>query len=139
VPDWQPGNTRDARSRGDVYEWLNELFGQPAPDRAAFGRRGGSPEEDLYAEVALTRAQAQRGGRVRLFIPARIVCPECGGQGVVFWYVCPECQGRGTVAVRTPVEVEFPAGIWHGYRGTVALDVVGMPGRMLTVRFSMQG
>ncbi len=44
--------------------------------------------ESLRVEVVVGLEEARFGGRVRLWIPARVTCAACGGHGVIGFYQC---------------------------------------------------
>ena len=45
-------------------------------------------------EIAVTRAQARRGGTVTISVPARARCPSCFGYGRVGIYACSGYSGQ---------------------------------------------
>jgi DnaJ-class molecular chaperone len=95
--------------------------------------------EDLQVDVPLTRGQALRGGRVRVRIPIRARCPNCGGYGRVGFYVCWECAGEGTVVERHPVWIAFPAGVPDNAVARIPLAQLGIPRAYLRVHFGVRG
>jgi molecular chaperone DnaJ len=107
------------------------------PQGPRLGSVGGDRVEQLYAEIPLTLDQAERGGRVDLWVPLQIACPECRGWGGWGFDVCPRCAGRGRIADERPLFLSFPGGIVDGQVARLSLEQAGMPGVVLTVRFSV--
>jgi DnaJ-class molecular chaperone len=56
---------------GETFNF--ESFDKPKPEQF----------ESLTVEVAISLDDAESGGRVRVWIPARAACSPCGGQGAV--------------------------------------------------------
>lgn len=50
------------------------------------------------------------------FFRIQRTCPGCGGQGVIVTDPCPACHGRGRVSVRRSLDIQVPAGVYHGFR-----------------------
>ncbi|HOX02063.1 MAG TPA: DnaJ domain-containing protein [Candidatus Paceibacterota bacterium] len=91
--------------------------------------------ESLTMEVVLPRAEAERGGRVRVWIPGRLECRGCGGTGSVGAYQCWRCEGHGALLTEYPLELEYPAGVRDGYAVQVPLARYGIDNLYLTVLF----
>jgi len=167
-------NTGDVNfGEGGLGDILGQMFGRGA---GGAGRRGGGfggasgvqPRrgEDLSAELTLDFEDAARGITTTLHLTtdaqcgtcggngakpgtSPIVCPQCGGRGVIddnqgFFAMsspCPRCQGAGVVIEhpcptcrgsgieRRPreVKVRIPAGVSDGQR--IRLKGRGGPGR----------
>ena len=104
-----------------------------------WGGSGGADQvEQLYAEVPLTPYQAERGGRVNLWVPLQVVCPECRGWGAWGARICARCAGRGRIADERPLSLSFPGGIVDGQVTRLSLEQAGIPGVTLTVRFHVE-
>jgi len=148
---------------GDLGDLLGGMFGGGA-------RRGGARQpargDDLETRVRISFEDSLQGVQVRVPVEAEtvcsvchgtgaepgtspIVCPQCGGRGVVsdsqglfaFSQPCPRCQGNGTI-VEKPCKrcrgrgrerttkryaVKIPAGARSGTR--IRLKGKGEPGR----------
>jgi molecular chaperone DnaJ len=115
-------------SLDEIFErlWSNfDLLTRPKAERL----------ESLNVDVPLSRQQAFAGGDVRILVPARLVCPACGGQGNVGPYECSHCEGHGAVTGEYPVTVSYPAGLEQDYIVRLPLDRFGIQNFYLTVRF----
>jgi molecular chaperone DnaJ len=115
-------------SLDELFErlWSNfELRTRPKAERL----------ESLNVEVPLSPQQAFAGGEVRIMVPARLVCPACGGQGSIGPYECSHCEGHGAVTGEYPVTVNYPAGLQDDYIVRLPLDRFGIQNFYLTVRF----
>ncbi len=93
------------------------------------------PVRDIHIEVTLSREQARRGGRFRLWVPAQTPCPDCRGRGWLGFFECPRCLGSGLVDTEYPVPISFEAGIVDGSAGQVSLDQLGLHHVRLIVHF----
>ena len=91
--------------------------------------------ESLNVDVTLTTEEARVGGSVRIFVPARAVCPACRGHGSVGLYECWRCRGQGTLTAEYPVQVRYPSGLRQDHVVRVPLDDFGIHNFYLTVRF----
>jgi DnaJ-class molecular chaperone len=89
----------------------------------------------LAIEVPITRHQAATGGRARVFVPAVVTCPACGGRGGIGPFGCFRCHGTGRVADELPVQLAFPPGIPGDYAVELSLAPVGIRNLYLTVQF----
>ncbi len=114
---------------------FEELFERWWSNFEPFDRPKGEGVEPLVVEVVLESEEAQRGGRVRVWIPARIACSGCGGRGAVGAYECWRCEGQGALLTEQPVQVEYPRGIPDGYAVQIPLDRFGINNFYLTVLF----
>ncbi|MEJ2210066.1 MAG: DnaJ domain-containing protein [Anaerolineae bacterium] len=126
------GRGLDGRDFGRVSPWaslVDEFFGprqrRPAP-------------RELHLEVSLTRRQALRGGRLRVWVPAPVRCPVCGGRGHSGVFACQQCHGRGAVVDDVPVDVAFPGGLADGAQGTLPLGRPGMAHLVLVLHFRIE-
>jgi hypothetical protein len=95
--------------------------------------------EEAPLVIPLTRAQALRGGRVRIGLAVPSVCPNCRGYGSVGFYECGFCAGRGTIVEQRPVWLVFPAGVTDHSTARVSLAQLGLPDLYLVVRFRVRG
>lgn len=91
--------------------------------------------ESLTVEVVLSPEDARSGGRLRVWIPARAPCPNCGGRGAVGGYECWHCEGHGALTSEFPIDLTYPAGLRDGYVVRVPLDRFGVRNFYLTVLF----
>ncbi|NWF86152.1 MAG: DnaJ domain-containing protein [Bryobacteraceae bacterium] len=91
--------------------------------------------ENLTVEVVVSPEDAQWGGQVRVWIPARATCPACGGRGAVGGYECWRCAGHGALTSEFPLDVTWPAGLRDGDAVRVPLDRFGVRNFYLTVLF----
>jgi molecular chaperone DnaJ len=163
-PGGFPGGVRfEEFSFGDIGDLLGGMFGGGgARQRSRQPVRG----DDLETRVRISFEDSLKGVQVRVPVESDavcsachgtgaepgtspVVCPECGGRGVVsdsqglfaFSQPCPRCQGNGTI-VETPCKtcrgtgrerkqkrysVKIPAGAKSGTR--VRLKGRGEPGR----------
>jgi len=121
-------------------DWpLQSLWDVMAPDiLSPVGGDWADQVEQVYVEVPLTPEQAMRGGRVDVRVPVQVTCPACRGWGGRGPYVCPHCAGRGRIHDERPLSLSFPGGIVEGDVTRISLDRVGIPGMVLTVRFTVQ-
>jgi molecular chaperone DnaJ len=171
-----PGGTTFNFTSDDLGDLLGGLFGRfrggqggpGAGGTGAAGRTSAGPRRgsDLEAELHLSFTDAINGVTTTVNVTSEatcqtchgsgaapgtspVVCPECGGRGVLddnqglfsFSRTCPRCAGRGMV-VETPcptcqgrgvevrprqVKVRVPAGVDDGQR--IRLKGRGSPGR----------
>jgi DnaJ-class molecular chaperone len=112
----------------EIFDRLRDKFFSPNPSPA--GR-----VQNLTLEVPLTRQQALRGGNARIMVPARAVCPTCGGYGRVGPYECNRCAGGGVIAGEMPVAVAFPPGLARDHAVVISLERFGIRNLHLTVLF----
>ncbi|MEE4239931.1 MAG: DnaJ domain-containing protein [Desulfopila sp.] len=119
---------------------------QPGPDSGTFFDRFFTLAADnwnytrpfqnnLDIAVILTAEQADRGGHIRLRLPARIHCPECLGRGYWGVYECGRCFGTGSLQGEMPLVLNYPAGIADNHIVQFPLRRYGIPGHTLNVRF----
>ncbi len=95
--------------------------------------------ESLTVEVVVGPEEARFGGRVRLWIPARVTCAACGGQGVIGFYECWRCQGHGALTTEHPLDVPLPVGARDGDTVRIPLTSFGIENFWLTVLFRVRG
>ncbi len=91
--------------------------------------------ESLTMEVVLSPEGARFGSRVRVRVPARTRCAECGGHGAVGFYECWYCEGHGALMSDYPVEVSFPPGTRDGDAVRIPLTQFGIENFYLTLLF----
>jgi DnaJ-class molecular chaperone len=138
VPTHGTGEPRDAFSDSTYLSLIEEFFGRPwrGPDTSVRARpRQG--REGIHLRVSLTPEQAFYGGRIRIWVPVRTLCPACRGQGGTGFFECPYCYGSGTMVDERPVEVAFPGGIADGVEGSVSVSRPGMADLSLVLHFSV--
>ena len=118
------------------YRPFSGLFSRPFFPSPGPGDRQGP--NDLNVMVALTPEQARKGGQIRITIPARPVCPQCGGRGWTGPYPCWQCGQEGLLSGDIPVIIHFPPEIRRGHQTTLFLDQYGMPGQHMTIHFTVK-
>lgn len=136
VPARHPSGPRDAFWEPSLSSLMTDFFRRPWSDfdaPARPGARGG--QEEIHVQVSLTREQAFRGGRIRLWVPVQTRCPACRGRGAAGLFECPHCYGSGTVVDECPLDVAFPGGLVDGAEGRVSLGRLGMRDLSLVLRF----
>jgi molecular chaperone DnaJ len=114
---------------------LDELFERLWSNFDLLTRPKAERLESLNVEVPLSPRQSFVGGAVRILVPARLVCPACGGHGSVGPYECSHCEGHGALTGEYPVTVAYPAGLQQDYIVRLPLDRFGIQNFYLTVRF----
>ena len=112
----------------EVFDRLWDNFALTAPYKA-------ERLQNLCMEIILTPEEAQRGGRMEIMLPSRILCPTCSGQGEVGFYRCFRCMGSGTVSGDVPVLVEFAPGIPDGHQKAISLRHLGIRDVYVSVLF----
>ena len=117
-------------SYDEIFDWLWHNFSDMAWPKS--GRI-----QDLTLEVPLTRDQAFRGGNARVMVPARAICPTCGGSGGVDFYECGRCGGEGAISGEIPVSISFPTGLTSDHAVMVPLDRFGIRNLHLIVLFRL--
>ena len=100
-----------------------------------FSRPKAEQLESLTLEVVLDPEEARVGSRVRVSVPARTRCAECGGQGSVGIYECWHCEGHGALMTEYPVEVSVPSGTRDGDAVSIPLTWFGIENFYLTLLF----
>lgn len=109
--------------------WRNFSLARPKVERL----RG------LNVEIRLSPQEAMAGGRVRLMVPARLRCPDCGGRGGIGFCSCWRCDGVGVIQGEYPVTLTFPAGIVNNYVVEIPLDRFGIENFYLRAIFRVSG
>jgi molecular chaperone DnaJ len=127
VPKRRPWQSR-ACEYDDLFERIWESFS--GRQRPLSGH-----VQHLMFEVPLTREQAIHGGRIRIMVPGRARCPQCGGFGGDFFFECRRCAGQGVIYEEVPISVSFPAGISGEYAVSIPMQRFGMGHVELTVVF----
>lgn len=84
--------------------------------REAFFGGCGDAVEALTADVALTAAQARRGGSVPVEVRVWRVCARCAGRGEIWDERCGRCAGLGHGMARHRLAVHVPSGVRDGMR-----------------------
>ena len=140
-PFRQSASSRDFREvpPAGIFErgspTFDELFGHLWGNFEPLSRPKAETLESLTVEVDISQEEARSGGRVQVDIPARAICPACGGHGAVGFYECWRCEGHGAFAVAYPVAVPYPPGIRNGYAVRLPLDSCGIENLYLTLLF----
>lgn len=93
----------------------------------------------LNVEIRLSPQEAMAGGRVRLLVPARLRCPDCGGRGGIGFFSCWRCDGEGVIHGEYPVTLTFPPGIVNYYVVEIPLDQFGIENFYLRAIFRVSG
>lgn len=124
-----------AESFGTFVPSFEELFDRWWSNFSSLARPKAERLESLTVEVVLSPEEARRGGRVRVWVPARTRCPACGGTGALGGYECWHCEGQGALTEDRPVEVDYPPGMGEGYAVRLPLHGLGVQNFYLTVWF----
>ncbi len=114
--------------------FIERLFGDTGYRQHHAGRNRAAP---LTVDVALTARQAAYGGQLRLVLPARWLCPECGGCESGRSFSCRRCGSAGVIDGEVPVIISLPAGIGEGHSMTYSLEHLGAHHGAVTIRFSV--
>lgn len=137
IPETGPDYLDDLSLR-DSFQTFSPSF-EEIFDRLRRNYSPARPEmEPLYSlnvEILLTPSQAVRGGRVRLLVPAQLVCPLCRGRGGIGWFECARCHGAGVIVDEFPVTLTFPPGVINNHVEQVPLDSFGIENFYLNVVF----
>jgi DnaJ-class molecular chaperone len=112
----------------EVFERLWSNFGPLSRPKA-------EGLESLTMEVVLDPEEARFGSRVRVRVPARTRCGECGGRGSVGFYECWYCEGHGALMTEFPVDVSVPPGTRDGDAVRISLTQFGIENFYLTLLF----
>jgi hypothetical protein len=75
------------------------------------------------------------GGKMRILVPARVICLACRARGTVGPYQCWCCEGRGVLTGEYPVTISYPADLQQEYMVRLPLDRIGIENFYLIVRF----
>ena len=96
---------------GGIFDELFNRANRGNARRTADRERG----RDVEATLELSLEDAHRGGRHSLQLQTSVVCPTCGGSGVIAGgAICPTCSGSGRVIEPKTIEVNIPAGVRDG-------------------------
>jgi DnaJ-class molecular chaperone len=118
---WRGGTRSIPKSRVSFALSLRELASLRVPSRTGGRRRRTfANPKGYHVCVGLTGEELARGARVEIDVPARVVCPVCGGDRVH----CAFCSSKGQVLKAVPVPVPIPRHLGHG-------DVFSLPLRTL--------
>jgi molecular chaperone DnaJ len=131
-------DTSDAfltRSFNTFTPSFNEIFDYLWNNFTGLHPRKSETIRPLTIDIPITPAQAQRGGQVRILVPAEAVCPSCNGIGRVAAWECWQCAGEGSINGEFPVIVDYVAGINDDHTTFISLDKLGIRNMYLTVRF----
>ena len=111
--------------------WASSSPRRPAPGWAEFpfAEAAGA----LHLELQMTAAEAEAGGDVEVDLPARRVCPGCGGRGRLAWFLCPRCGGRGQGLWPERFTLHVPAGLADGEVVRVPLAAYDLAHRELVL------
>ena len=82
---------------------FDELFDRWWSNFDSLARPKAERLESLTVECVVSPDEARCGGRIRVGIPARAVCPSCGGHGAAGYYECWRCEGQGSLTTEYPV------------------------------------
>jgi molecular chaperone DnaJ len=93
--------------------------------------------QSLNIEVVVSPDQARVGGRARILVPARLVCPDCRGRGGSAFFECLQCGGEGTISGEYPLAVSFPPFGRGDYVVSYPLEDFGIESLYLTIHFRM--
>lgn len=141
IPEAIPAAFEDmssARARRRFAYSTDDIFDRFWRSDSLFDRFGLERGRHLTIEVKLSRDAAASGGIAKLIVPARVVCPACGGSGGSVLFACRRCGGSGAVTEEVPVPVPFPAGIFEDHSAKISLERFGMQDTLLTVVFRPQ-
>jgi DnaJ-class molecular chaperone len=128
----------DAFSDRRYHPLFDDFLEQAWDDPDATGRSSAYDGQHVSVEIPLTRQQALRGGRARVWIPVEVRCPECRGRGGVGFLACLRCAGRGSVGRDVPVVIAFPSRIVDGSTASLSLSPLGLGRSTLMVAFRVQ-
>ena len=99
--------------------------------------KSGTEYKDI--EVLLTAEQAQRGGHLRVRLPAQVHCPSCQGWAGGGLQQCWRCFGTGYLRGEVPLLLNYPPGISNNHLVEFPLCRYGFSGNSLKVRFKVAG
>ncbi len=118
---------------------FDELFERVWSNFEPLSRPKAEGLESLTMEVVLSPEEARFGNRVRVRVPARARCTECGGRGSVGFYECWYCEGHGALMTEYPVEISVPPGTRDGDAVRIPLTQFGIENFYLTLLFRVSG
>jgi molecular chaperone DnaJ len=142
IPEDNPydmGNISPVRSFQSFTPSLDEIFDWLWKNYSSVAQPKSHRVQNLTIEVTLTPGQSRRGGSARIMVPARAVCPTCGGHGGIGFYECVRCAGEGDISGEVPVSVAFPPGLAKDHAVMIPLDRFGIRNTHLTVLFRPTG
>ncbi len=122
-------------SFGTYAPSFDELFERFWSNSEPWGRPKAEQLESLTVEVVISPEEARFGSRMRVRIPARARCTECGGHGSVGFYECWRCEGHGALMTEYPVEISVPPGTRDGDATRIPLTQFGIANFYLTLLF----
>ena len=122
VEPWDEDVAVDFPSTSRVVDRIRASF---------FGENGGA---GVVAEISISRDEAQAGADVPLMLPARRLCPSCGGRGEVWLDLCEPCAGSGELVASRHVRVSLPAGTEDGAHFRFALTSPGGSATAIEIR-----
>jgi len=114
---------------------LEALFDRLFSNFSESDRTKGERLENLSVVITLTPEQASRGGKVRLYVPAKVQCPRCYGRGGIGYYECLYCSGAGKLIGEYPILISYPPYISDNHTAQISLDRYGIRNPYLTVNF----
>jgi hypothetical protein len=95
--------------------------------------------EPLFCDVALSPAEALRGGVLPIRIPVLGPCPACHGTGRVGAYLCGACDARGDLRDEVVVPLDIPPRVRPGAILETPLDDLGIGNLWLRARIGVRG
>ena len=102
----------------------------------------GRPREkrpySLNVVIRISPIDTSTGGRVRLLVPAKFLCPACRGRGSIGYYDCWQCHGAGTIIDECPVTLTFPSGIKDNQAAEISLEQFGISDFVLKIIFRVE-
>jgi molecular chaperone DnaJ len=136
VPSPRAGRARDASVPSPLSSLFTDLFGHNWGGReTAAGPPIGRRSQEIHLEVSLSREEARRGGRIRVWLPVQAQCPACEGWGGSPFLACPYCAGSGRVVDERPVDLALPQGVVDGSEASVSLGQSGRHSLVLVLHF----
>jgi DnaJ-class molecular chaperone len=135
--EYDLGDASMVRSFRAYTPSFDEIFDRLWRNFSSLAHSKGEMLQNLNVEFLLTPDQAQKGGHVRIMVPARALCPTCRGRGGIGFYECWRCAGEGNITGEFPVMVAFPAKTQDGFQVEIPLDQFGIRNIYLTVLFRL--
>ena len=138
IPERGPVNLGNASLQRSFHTFrpsFNDLFDRIFGNFREQLHPKGEKLEELTVVIPLTPTQAFQGGHVRLYVPARMRCPECGSHGGTGFYECWRCGGHGVLTGEHPILISYPPGISDNHSVQLSLDRYGIHNLYLTVTF----
>ncbi|HSL22518.1 MAG TPA: hypothetical protein VK886_13370 [Vicinamibacterales bacterium] len=106
--------------------------------RASFFGEPPAGPPALAAEIAISSEEARTGADVPLMLPARTLCPACGGRGEVWLDTCARCSGAGELVSPRQIRVTLPAGVEDGAVLRFALPASAGSTTTIEIRVAVQ-